>query len=43
MINSKTVEEKKVTSKQNPTDTSVPGPIIIAPRIESMEVTLVIF
>ena len=41
MINSKTVEEKKVTSKQNPTDTSVPGPIIIAPRIESMEVTLV--
>ena len=37
MINNKTVEEKK----QNPTDATVPGSIIIAPRIESMDVTIV--
>ena len=37
MINNKTVEEKK----QNSTDTTVPGSIIIAPHIESMDVTIV--
>ena len=41
MINSKTMEEKKVSGMQSSTDTSVPGSIIIAPRIESMEVTIV--
>ena len=37
MTNNKTMEEKK----QNPTNATVPGPIIIAPRIESLDITIV--
>ena len=37
MSSNKTMEEKN----QHPTGISVPGPIIIAPRIESMDVTIV--
>jgi len=37
MTNNKAAEEKK----QIPAETNMPGPIIIAPRIESMDVTIV--
>ena len=37
MTNNKTMEEKK----QNPTNATVPASIIIAPRIESLDITIV--
>ena len=37
MTNNKTMEEKK----PNPTNATVPGPIIIAPCIESLDITIV--